>query len=153
MLTDEQFSNFEKNEISFKLSSNGKFANIYSKNKFAGFIFSTNTTVYFCGQKFISTTGKEIIDFLKTQYSDMTETVIFSNDEAFEIWKKCVSEKIPVSQIEIAVGVKTNYLYNLFKRLKLPRTFKEWQLMDESLLSNILAQNCYNSAKIFLEKI
>ena len=151
MLTD--FSNLEKNGISFKLSSNGKFANVYSKNKFAGFIFSTNTTVYFCGQKFISTTGKEIIDFLKAQYSEMTENIVFSNDEAFEIWKKCVSEKIPVSQIEIAVGVKTNYLYNLFKRLKLPRTFKEWQSMDKCLLSNLLEQNCYDSAKPFLEKI
>lgn len=70
MLTD--FSNLEKNGISFKLSSNGKFANVYSKNKFAGFIFSTNTTVYFCGQKFISTTGKEIID--------LTQNTIFGLD-------------------------------------------------------------------------
>ena len=72
MLTDKQFSNLEKNEITFKLSSNGKFANIYSKNKFASFIFSTNTTVYFSGQEFIATTGKEIID--------LTQNTIFVHD-------------------------------------------------------------------------
>lgn len=69
MLTDKQFSDIAKNGITFELSKNGKYANIYKRNKFVGSIFGTKNTVYFCGKEFVETTTKEIIEFLNSQKS------------------------------------------------------------------------------------
>lgn len=49
MLTDKQFQDIGKNGITFELSKNGKYANIYKKGKFVSSIFGTKNTVYFCG--------------------------------------------------------------------------------------------------------
>ena len=65
MLTDKQFQDIGKNGITFELSKNGKYANIYKKGKFVSSIFGTKNTVYFCGKEFVETTTKEIIKFLK----------------------------------------------------------------------------------------
>ena len=65
MLTDKQFQDIGKNGITFELSKNGKYANIYKKGKFVSSIFGTKNTVYFCGNEFVeTTTNKEIIKFL-----------------------------------------------------------------------------------------
>jgi hypothetical protein len=64
MLTDKQFQDIGKNGITFELSKNGKYANIYKKGKFVSSIFGTKNTVYFCGKEFVETTTKEIIKFL-----------------------------------------------------------------------------------------
>lgn len=64
MLTDKQFQDIGKNGITFELSKNGKYANIYKKGKFISSIFGTKNTVYFCGKEFVETTAKEIIEFL-----------------------------------------------------------------------------------------
>ena len=64
MLTDKQFQDIGKNVITFELSKNGKYANIYKKGKFVSSIFGTKNTVYFCGKEFVETTTKEIIKFL-----------------------------------------------------------------------------------------
>ena len=64
MLTDKQFQDIGKNGITFELSKNGKYANIYKKGKFVSSIFGTKNTVYFCGKEFVETTTKEIIEFL-----------------------------------------------------------------------------------------
>lgn len=64
MLTDKQFQDINKNGITFELSKNGKYANIYKKGKFISSIFGTKNTVYFCGKEFVETTTKEIIEFL-----------------------------------------------------------------------------------------
>lgn len=64
MLTDKQFQDIGKNGITFELSKNGKYANIYKKGKFISSIFGTKNTVYFCGKEFVETTTKEIIEFL-----------------------------------------------------------------------------------------
>ena len=48
MLTDKQFQDIKKNGITFELSKNGKYANIYKKGKFVSSIFGTKNTVYFC---------------------------------------------------------------------------------------------------------
>ena len=64
MLTDKQFKKKKKNGITFELSKNGKYANIYKKGKFVSSIFGTKNTVYFCGKEFVETTTKEIIKFL-----------------------------------------------------------------------------------------
>ena len=64
MLTDKQFQYIKKNGITFELSKNGKYANIYKKGKFVSSIFGTKNTVYFCGKEFVETTTKEIIEFL-----------------------------------------------------------------------------------------
>ena len=64
MLTDKQFQDIGKNGITFELSKNGKYANIYKKGKFISSIFGTKNTVYFCGKEFVETTTKEIIKFL-----------------------------------------------------------------------------------------
>lgn len=63
MLTDKQFQDIGKNGITFELSKNGKYANIYKKGKFVSSIFGTKNTVYFCGKEFVETTTKEIIKF------------------------------------------------------------------------------------------
>ena len=64
MLTDKQFQDIGKKGITFELSKNGKYANIYKKGKFVSSIFGTKNTVYFCGKEFVETTTKEIIKFL-----------------------------------------------------------------------------------------
>lgn len=67
MLTDKQFQDIGKNGITFELSKNGKYANIYKKGKFVSSIFGTKNTVYFCGKEFVETTTKEIIKFLNNK--------------------------------------------------------------------------------------
>ncbi len=75
MLTEKQFKNLSKNGITFELSKNGKYANVYQKGKFKGSIFGTKNTVYFCGKEYVETTTKEIIEFLN------------NNKLSEEIWK------------------------------------------------------------------
>lgn len=64
MLTNTQFKYLEKNGITFVLSKNGKYANIYHKGKFKQSIFSTNNTIFFCGKEYVETTSRDIIEFL-----------------------------------------------------------------------------------------
>jgi hypothetical protein len=64
MLTEKQFSDIAKNGITFELSRNGKYANIYRKGKFVSSIFGTKNTVFFCGKEFVETNTKDIIEFL-----------------------------------------------------------------------------------------
>lgn len=67
MLTDKQFQDIAKNGITFELSKNGKYANVYRKGKFISSIFGTKNTVYFCGKEFVETTTREIIEFLNNK--------------------------------------------------------------------------------------
>lgn len=64
MLTEKQFNDIAKNGITFELSKNGKYANIYRKGKFVSSIFGTKNTVFFCGKEFVETNTKDIIEFL-----------------------------------------------------------------------------------------
>lgn len=66
MLTLKQYQDIQKNGITFELSKNGKYANVYKKGKFVSSMFATKNTVFFCGKEFIETTSKDIIEFLQT---------------------------------------------------------------------------------------
>ena len=93
MLSVKDFQNLEKMGIVFKLSADGKYANVYKKTKFAGTIYNTKNTVFFCGKEFVETSGKDIIEYLNTISAGLIDSREFSYDEVFEIWKRCVLEK------------------------------------------------------------
>jgi len=65
MFTIKQYQDIRKNGITFKLSKNKSYANVYRKEKFVGTLYNTKNTIYFCGKEFIETTSKEIIEFLR----------------------------------------------------------------------------------------
>lgn len=65
MLTLKQYQSIAKNGITFKLSADGKYANVYKNEKFVSSIFDTKNTIFFCGKDFLETTSKDVIDFLK----------------------------------------------------------------------------------------
>ena len=65
MLTLKQYQDIAKNGITFKLSKNQTYANVYKKDKFVGSIYNTKNTVFFCGKEFVETTSKDIIEFLQ----------------------------------------------------------------------------------------
>ena len=46
MLSVKDFQNLEKMGIVFKLSADGKYANVYKKTKFAGTIYNTKTQFF-----------------------------------------------------------------------------------------------------------
>ena len=66
MLTLKQYQAIAKNGITFKLSKNGSYANVYKKDKFVSTLYNTKNTIFFCGKDFIETTSREVIEFLKT---------------------------------------------------------------------------------------
>lgn len=65
MLTLKQYQDITKNGITFELSKDGRYANVYRKGKFVSSMFSTKNTVFFCGKEFVETTSRDIIEFLK----------------------------------------------------------------------------------------
>ena len=150
MITDKEFQLFEKMGITFKLSPNGKYANISKKGKFVGNVYNTKNMIYFCGKEFIETTGREIIEFLNKNNPISSEEVSLTNDEIFDIWKRCITEDRHAGSFDKEFGKKENYIYNAFRRLKLPKTIMERKQLDESILKNLMAQKCYADAKQFL---
>lgn len=151
MLTTKQFDDLAKNGITFELSANGKFANIYNKGKFVSSIFAKKNAVFFCGKKFVETTTKDIIDFLCQTRTEPPSKKTFTNDEIFAIWKRCITENRTSKSFEIELSTNEYYLYNYFKKLHLPDSFRQRNLLDKELLKNLLAQNYYENAKKFLE--
>lgn len=150
MLTEKEVKALEKNGITFELSQNGKYANVYSKGKFKSSIFSTNNTVFFCGKVFVETTTKDIIEYLNKNRPVSVDASHFNNEELFEIWKRCIIEDRPVKSLEIELKTKEDYLFRNFRRLKLPRTHMERKMFDQQLLKKVMKQNSYEDAKPFL---
>lgn len=150
MLTEKEFKSIEKNGITFKLSHDGKYANVYKKGVFKSSIFSTNNTVFFCGKEFVETTTKDILEYLKKNTIVSNKANHLSRDEIFMIWKRCMLENRPVKSFEIELQTNDGYLYCAFRSLKLPRTIMERKMFDQELLKKVMAQTCYADAKVFL---
>lgn len=153
MVTIKDIQNLEKMGITFKLSPDNKYANVYKKNKFVGSIYNTKTTIYFCGKEFLETNGKEIIEFLITNTSNTLEIQQLSNDEIFNIWKKCVLENKCAHNFDKQFGKEKGYIYNAFRRLGLPKSLEDRLSFDKNILSSLLKQTCYADAKIILKSI
>ncbi len=151
MITDKEFQLFEKIGLSLKLSPNGMYANVFRKDKFLGSIYNTKNTIYFCGKEYFETTGRDIIEYLNKNTSVLPEDVPLTNDEIFNIWKRCITEDRHAGSFDKEFGKKENYIYCAFRRLKLPKTIRERMLLDKSLLENLMAQKCYEDAKKFLD--
>ena len=150
MLTEKEIKALAKNGITFELSQNGKYANVYSKGKYKSSIFSTNNTVFFCGKAFVETTTKDIIEYLNSNTTLSTNAAHFTTEELFTIWKKCIIEDRPVKSLEIELKTKEDYLFRGFRRLKLPRTHMERKMFDQQILKKVLKQDSYENAKKYL---
>lgn len=150
MICSTDISNLEKMGITFKLSANGKYANVYKKDKFVGSVYNTKNTIYFCGKTFLETNGIELIDFLNKNTSDVTSDIPLTNDEIFCIWKRCILENRLAHSFDSEFGKNKGYIYNCFKRLKLAKSYKERFLMDKESLDNIMKQKYYDDAKKIL---
>ena len=150
MLSIKDFQNLEKMGIVFKLSADGKYANVYKKTKFAGTIYNTKNTVFFCGKEFVETSGKDIIEYLNTISASLIDSREFSYYEVFEIWKRCVLEKKCGDSFDKEFGKEKGYFYGYFRKLKLPKSFDDRDSLDSNTLEKIMAQKCYNDVIQYL---
>ena len=153
MLTHKQYQDIQKNGITFKPSKDGKYANVYKKDKYVGSIYNTKNTIYFCGKEFVEATGKEIIEFLINNSNETLETKQLTNDEIFCIWKQCVLQNKCANNFDKQFGKEKGYIYHSFKRLGLPKSLDDRISFNESILSSLLKQHCYADAKTILESI
>ena len=128
MVTQNEIIALARNGITFRLSNDGRFANMYYKDKFVDVLHNSNNKLYVCGKTLVGITCKELLNFLATHQCEVEIRKDLDDEEIFEIWKKSILEKRSASTFDKStidlkvtlITISRNCIYlNLTKKLTL----------------------------------
>ena len=153
MITKNDITTLAKNGITFKLSNDGRFANMYYNGKFVDGIHYSNNRFYICSKSFVIVTCKEILEFLRTNNCDIEVRKDFGDQEIFEIWKKSIMEGRGASTFDKEYNRSKGYTYYHFKRLGLPKSEAEKDAIGSAGIQSLLQQSSYEDALKILQNL
>ncbi|MDO4391512.1 MAG: hypothetical protein Q4C11_00195 [Clostridium sp.] len=153
MVTQNEIIALARNGITFRLSNDGRFANMYYKDKFVDVLHNSNNKLYVCGKTLVGITCKELLNFLATHQCEVEIRKDLDDEEIFEIWKKSILEKRSASTFDKEYNRSKGYTYYHFKKLHLPKSYEEINALDSSTLDDLLQKKSYTEAKKILESL
>lgn len=153
MITQKEIINLAKNGITFRLSNDGRFANMYYKDKFVDVLHNSNNKFYICGRTMVEVTCRELLNFLCTHNCEIEARKDLVDEEIFEIWKKSISEGRSASTFDSEYNRTKGYTYYHFKKLHLPKCQEEILALDPSILNELLQKESYAEAKEILKSL